>query len=193
MGTPWKERIAQAVNGRLVRDWGVVSDRQPGFFRERICLALREQRGQPLITLTYKYSSRVSYTAFVFAIPVFDLPAFVNTMQLSYDRLLTLPTYPRAVFAGGRDALPFFHGLVLKLIHGVRVSMLLLDLTNPETQRTECRFYGYVTRKSDIKVFIQSDLDISTAKGHVISGDGLQAALQALAEYLREDPCEVAR
>ena len=189
---PWKERVAQAVNGRLVRDWGVVFDQKPGFFRERICLALRDQGGQPLLTLTYKYSSAISHNAFTFAIPVFDLSAFVNAMQLNYDHLRVLSISPR-VDVGARDALPFAHRLLLKLIHGIRTSKLLLDLTNPKTHRTEYRFYAYVTRKSDIKVFIQSDLDISGAQGHVISGDGLLAALQVLAEYLEEGACEVAR
>ena len=181
MAPTLRDRLATAIVGEGVHDWGIVFDRKPGFFRERIGLALREKDGQPVLTLTYKYSSVISYNAFTFAIPVFDLAAFVRELQAGYDRLRCLAGTQRG--AGGETgALPLAQRLMIKVIHGIRASALLLDHRNPSTGETEYLFYGYVTRKSEIKVFIQSDLDIVNSNGHVISGEGFQAALNVLTE-----------
>ena len=88
--------------------------------------------------------------------------------------------------------LPFAHRLLLKAIFGIRASKLLLDLRDPQTRATDYRFYGFVTRTSGKKIFIQSDLDISKGHGTVISGEGLEAALQVLQDYLDSEESSAA-
>ena len=105
-------------------------------------------------------------------------------MQSRYALLCSLANRARPVPATGSDRLPFFHRMMIRVIHGIRASLLLMDYKHPATHETEYRFYGYVTRKSDKKIFIQSDLDISHSSGNVISGEGLEAALEVLADAI---------
>ncbi len=130
------------------------------------------------------YKSRISYNSYGFAINVHDLRNFVETLQSRYGELCRLARTPRPLPANTRDRLPLVHRLLLKAIFGVRASKLLLDLRDPDSQATDYRFFGFVTRKSENKIFIQSGLDISKSDATVISGEGFAAALQVLAGFL---------
>jgi hypothetical protein len=90
---------------------------------------------------------------------------------------------PHGIAVNASDKLPFAQRMMIKVIHGLKASKLLMDYKNPATSKTEYRFYGYITRKSDKKILIQSDIDISQAEGHIISGEGLDAALRCLSDF----------
>ena len=180
-----KQVLTDTFVGDPVRDWGVVYEQQGAFFTEQIKLGLYRKQQQLNIMLTAVYKSRISYNSFTLVIPVFDLQHFVDPLQTRYAELCRLARRPRAGAAlQSRDKLPFVHRMMLRLIHGIRASRLLLDLRNPRTRTTEYRFYGYITRNSKCKVFLQSDMDISQSNGQVISGDGFAAAVGRLSEYI---------
>jgi hypothetical protein len=178
------EKMTGVFLGEPVREWGVVHKRQGTFYSESISVDLYRKNGQLILWLKTIYKSRFSYNSYGFAINIHDLHHFVETLQARYRELSRLAGMARPRATRTRDKLPFAHRLLLKAIFGVRSSKLLLDLRDPHTRETEYRFYGFVTRKSDPKIFIQSDLDISSRKGTVISGECLAAALQVLADYL---------
>jgi hypothetical protein len=179
-----KKILTDTFVGDPVRDWGVVYEQPGAFFTEQIKLGLYLKDRQLNLLMTTVHKSRFSYNSYSLVIPVFDLQSFVDTLQARYEELCRLERRPRAAVAiQSRDKLPFIHRMILKLIHGIRVSRLLLDLRNPRTRTTEYRFYGYITRNSERKVFLQSDMDISKSNGYVISGNGFAAVLQQLAEY----------
>lgn len=179
-----KNQLSEAVLGELVEDWGDVYRSTGGFFEETTRLSLHRQRNHWVVWLGYKYKSAISYNQYGLGIDVHDLEGFVRTLRERYDDLCGAARGGRPPTPARQDRLPFAHRAVLRVIHGLRTSRMLLDLKDPDTGRTEFRCYGYVTRKSEIKVFLQSDLDISNAAGHVISGAGLDAALQALSGFL---------
>ena len=179
-----RNKLTQAVLGDPVRDWGVVYEQQGRFFTEQINLGLYRKQRELSLWLRYAYKSRISYNTYGFQIPVYNLHNFVTVMQSRYAKLCSLANRARPVSATASDRLPFFHRLMLRVIHGIRASLLLMDYTNPATHATEYRFYGYVSRNSAKKIFIQSDLDISRSSGHVISGEGLEAALAVLADAI---------
>ena len=179
-----KNKISRAILGEQIRDWGVVYENRSGFFKERISLGLYQKDRQLILCLTYRYTSRISFNSYTFAIPVFDLDFFVATLRANYDQLCSLARLPAAAIRAS-DRLPFAQRLMIKIFFGLKGSKLLLDHRNPSTDETEFRFNGFITRKSVVKVLIQSDMDISQNEGHVISGDGLDAILCALSEYLR--------
>ena len=180
-----KGLLTGAILGELVRDWDVVYCQQ-NFFEEIIELSLYRKNDQWVVCLAYIYKSSISYNKFVFAIPVEDLASFVSTLLSRYDSLSKMSARKRKLLPARHDRLPFFHRQIIKLIHGLQTSKLLLDHKDPGTGDTEYRFFGYVTRKSDIKVFIQSQFEMSKSEGHIISGEGFLSALNVLAQFLDE-------
>jgi hypothetical protein len=179
-----KQKMTDVFLGEPVREWGVVYEQERRFFNEAISLDLYQKNGQLVLWLKSIYKSRISYNSYGFAINVYDLHNFVETLQSRYDALCRLANTPRPLAANPRDRLPLAHRLLIKAIHGIRASKLLLDHRDPVSNEMDYRFYGYVTRKSGKKIFIQSDLDISNGHGSVISGEGFAAALQVLAGFL---------
>ena len=180
-----KEILAETFLGDLVQDWGIVF-RKSNFFEETINLSLYQKDEHWVVWLVYKYKSSISYNSFGFGIPVYDLKQFVTTLQRHYEILCDMAVRKRYASSARYDRLPFFHRLLIRVIHGIRASKLLLDHKDPVKNSTEFRFYGYITRKSETKIFIQSDIDISQASGHIISGEGLRAALFALSQFIDE-------
>ncbi|MDH3378475.1 MAG: hypothetical protein OEQ39_16160 [Gammaproteobacteria bacterium] len=178
-----KEKFASVFLGDLVQDWGTVF-RKDNFFEETIDIALYRKKEHWVVWLVYKYKSVISYNKYGFGIPVWDLEQFATMLQSQHELLRNMCVHKRYVTATRRDRLPFFHRLIIRAIHGLKASKLLLDHKDPVNKNTEYRFYGYITRKSAIKIFIQSDIDISKAHGHIISGEGLIAALCALSQFL---------
>lgn len=177
-------QLADVFLGEPVREWGVVYERQGCCFSEAISVDLYQKDALLILWLKSIYKSRISYNSYGFAITVHDLHDFVDTLQLRYEELCRLARMPRPMAANRHDRLPFVHRLLLKAIFGLRASKLLLDHRDPVSHETDYRFYGFVTRKSDKKIFIQSDLDISNRHGTVISGECLAATLQVLADFL---------
>jgi len=178
-----KKKLASVFLGDLVQDWGTVF-RKENFFEETIDIALYRKEEHWVVWLVYKYKSPISYNRYGFGIPVWDLQQFATTLQSRHELLRNMSVRKRYVTSARCDRLPFFHRLIIRAIHGLKVSKLLLDHKDPVHKSTEYRFYGYITRKSEIKIFIQSDIDISNANGHIISGEGLNAALCALSQFL---------
>lgn len=178
-----KDKLTNVILGELVQDWGTIF-RKEGFFEESIDLSLRREKKHWVVWLTYKYKSPISYNKYSFGIPVWDLDGFVANLQGRYDLLYEMSVRQRYGTTSRQDKLPFIHGLFCRAIHGIRASKLLIDLKNPTRNRTEYRLFGYITRKSEIKVFIQSEIDITNSKAHIISGEGFAAALSSLSEFL---------
>ncbi len=179
-----KQKMADVFLGEPLREWGVVYEQRRRFFSEAISVDLYQNDGKPVLWLKATYKSRISYNSYGFAITVYELRDFVETLQSRYGELCRLAGTPRPMAVNPRDRLPLAHRLLIKAIHGIRASMLLLDYRDPVSNATDYRFYGYVTRKSDNKIFIQSGLDIANREGSVISGEGFAAALQVLADFL---------
>ena len=180
----FKKKFKDAFLGELIHDWGTVFSSE-GFFRESIDLSLRREKKHLVLWLTYLYRSSVSYNQFSFGIPIWDLKHFTATLNRRYERLHDMSVSQRYGTASARDKLPFFHGLLCRVIHGVKASRLLIDNKNPVSGNTEYRLFGYVTRKSEIKVLIQSGSDIANNNAHIISGEGLRACISMLTEHLR--------
>ncbi len=185
-------KMADVFLGEPVREWGVVYEQAGRFFKETTSIDLYQKNGQAVLWLKVAYKSRISYNSYGFAINIHDLHHFVKTLQASCRELSRLAGMARPRATRTHDKLPFAHRLLLKVIFGVRASKLLLDLRNPHTRATDYRFYGFVTRTSGKKIFIQSDLDISKGHGTVISGEGLEAALQVLQDYLDSEESSAA-
>ena len=186
------QKMADVFLGEPVRGWGVVYEQAGHFFKETTSIDLYQKNGQPVLWLKVAYKSRISYNSYGFAINIHDLHHFVETLQARYRELSRLAGMARPRATRTRDKLPFAQRLLLKAIFGVRASKLLLDLRDPYTRATDYRFYGFVTRKSGKKIFIQSDLDISNGHGTVFSGGGLDAALQVLKDYLDSEESSAA-
>ena len=74
--------------------------------------------------------------------------------------------------------------LMLKPIFGIKASILLLKQRDSVFKMTDYCIFGFVTRKSETKVLILSDVTASKKEGTVISGDGFAAVLKVLAEFL---------
>lgn len=178
------QKMADVFLGEPLREWGVVHERQGSFYTESISIDLYRKDGQLILWLKTIYKSRFSYNSYGFAINIYDLHHFVETLQSRYRELTRLAGMARPRATRARDRLPFVHRLLIKAIFGIRASKLLLDLRDPDTRETDYRFYGFVTRKSDHKIFIQSERDISSREGTVISGECLAAALEVLAAFL---------
>lgn len=181
-----REKLTETFFGELIRDWGTVFEKS-NFFEESIDLALYRKKSHWVVWMKYLYKSRISYNSYFFAIPVYDLQNFVTTLERRYQRLCQLADRRRHEPPARNDRLPFIQRQVIRLIHGISASKLLLDLEDPVTKQSEYRFYGYVTRKSEIKVFIQTDPSISHSEGHIISGPGLDAVFSALSQFLETE------
>jgi len=185
MFVTFKKKFKDAFLGELLHDWGTVFSSE-GFFRESIDLSLRREEKHLVLWLTYLYTSSISYNKFSFGIPVWDLQHFTETLNRRYERLHEMSMSQRYGTTSRRDKLPFFHGLLCRAIHGVKASRLLIDNKNPVSGNTEYRLFGYITRKSEIKILIQSDSDIANNNAHIISGEGLRACISLLLEDLRQ-------
>ena len=183
----FKKKFKNAFLGELIHDWGTVFSSE-GFFKESIDLSLRRENTHLVLWLTYLYKSSINYNKFSFGIPVWDLKHFTATLNRRYEELHNMSASQRYGKTLASDRLPFFHGLVCRAIHGVKASRLLIDNKNPFSRNTEYRLFGYITRKSDIKVLIQSDSDIANNNAHIVSGEGLRACTSVLSEYLRQNP-----
>ncbi len=185
------QQLADVFLGEPVREWGVVYEQQGRFFSEAIAVDLYQKDAQLVLWLKSIYKSRISYNSYGFAITVHDLHDFVDTLQSRYKELCRLAHMSRAIVDNRHDRLPFVHRLLLKAIFGLRASKLLLDHRDPVSHETDYRFYGFVTRTSDKRIFIQSDPNISNQHGTVISGECLAATLQVLADYLDSEESAV--
>jgi hypothetical protein len=178
------QAMADVFLGEPVREWGVVHERQGSFFNEAISIDLYRKNGQLILWLKSIHKSRISYNSSGFAITIHDLVDFVETLQSRYQELCRLAVSSRPRTPRAHDRLPLAHRLLLGVIFGIRASKLLLDHRDPGGGDADYRFYGFVTRKSKIRIFIQSDLDVSNRDGTVISGECLAAALEVLAAFL---------
>ena len=177
-------RLSQIFLGEAIRDWGVVFEEDRGMISERLQIGLYEKNRQLNLLLTVRFRTLGVPSLYAFQIPVAVLGSFVSTLQRRYDALYALTNRPEVTTPTASDRLPLPARVLLNLIHGIRASRLLLEHPDPSTRETAYRFYGYVTRKSDTKILLQSDIDISRAESHVISGNGFAAVLDVLAQYV---------
>lgn len=108
----------------------------------------------------------------------------MKTLQRKYSELCTVARARETIKPSESDRLPRFYRILFKIAHGVKNSMLLLDHRNPKTGRTDFKFYGYVTRKSEKKIFVVSALDSFVGHAFVISGQALELSLFKLSEFI---------
>ncbi len=181
-----KAQLTQTFFGDLVKDWGVVSTDDRSFYTEDLSLALYDRKGRHNLVLSYHQKSSFNSNRFFFSFPVGDLGGFANGFTKRWHELERVKSNPRMAPTVGPNKLPFVHRLILGVMHGVKLSRLLLDHSDPDDGDLEIRMYGYVTRKGDTKVFIQSDLDASQGRGHVVSGEGMRAVMEVLGDYAKE-------
>jgi len=181
------EKMADIFLGEPVREWGVIHVQPGRFFEEAISLDLYRKDNELVIWLKAIYKSSISYNTYGFAINVRDLRGFVDGLQSRYQELCRLARLPKLPMQRSRDRLPFVHRLIIKAIFGIRASRLLLDHRDPRSRKTDYSFYGVVTRGSEIRVFLQSDMDRANRNGTVISGEGFAAALGVLKDFLESE------
>jgi hypothetical protein len=179
-----KEKVADVFLGEPIKDWGEIYEHQGRFFNETLSIGLYQKDGTLVLWLKAVYRSRFSYNSYSLAFDIKDIRQFVARTQSRYDQLCRLAGSGKQVSPDGRDRLPMIHRLILKVIFGVRASLLLFKQRGGQRGTTEDRFYGFVTRKAETRVFILPQQTGAKQEGTVISGDGFAAVLKVLAEFL---------
>ncbi len=170
--------------GEPIKDWGTVFAESRKFITEQLQLALYRKNNHMnlLLTITYIFQSRPS--ALNLVLEIRDLTRFVSTLWSNYEKLRVMANAAGFVTTATIDTIPWGPRLFLKVIYGVKASVLLLDGKDPCVD-DDFAVYGFISRKSKKKVFFPEFLDLS---GHVvvIPGDALSAVLKALSTFLDE-------
>ncbi len=179
-----KQKIEDVFLGEPVKEWGDIFEQQQRFFTEVISIDLYRKNDKLLLWLKVTQKSALSYNVHGYTITFRDLRSFTERLQSRYNQLCRLARARQPVAPRPRDRLPFMFRLMLKPIFGIRASILLLEQRDALIKMTDYRIYGFVTRKSETKVLILSDVAASKKEGTVISGDGFAAVLKVLAEFL---------
>jgi hypothetical protein len=185
-----KDKFTKAAIGSPVREWGLIFEQDRSLMNEKWDLSLYKKNELLVLLIKITFKNRISYNVRYYAIPMYDLRYFVSILGSRYNELCRMADSQRPVAMRAFDKLPLSQRWSISLIQGIKASKFLLDHKNPTTKKTDFLFYGYITKKSVKKILIQSDIDASQAEGLVVAGDGLNAALDVLSEYLKDQETE---
>lgn len=134
------------------------------------------------LSLTSSWRSPVSFNLQRMAIDIRDPRSFVTEIRRNLNDLR-----PGAV-PQAEDRVPLLGpGLPIRLFFGIRTSHLFLRQSHPDDRRSWYRFYGFLTRGHKRRVLVQSDVGWSLVEGTVLSAEGLDKVIEALAAFLARD------
>jgi hypothetical protein len=170
--------------GEPIKDWGIVFAQKRRFVTEQLQLALYHKNTHMNLLLTINYTILSRPNVFNLVLEIRDLPRFVSTLWSNYEKLSSMAYAPGLGNTTRIDKPPWDTRLLLKVVYGVKASVLLLDSKDPCVDE-DFAIYGFVSRKSEKKVFFPK-FYTSSNKIVVISGDGLSAALKTLSTFLEE-------
>jgi hypothetical protein len=187
-----KEKVSDIFLGEPIKDWGEVHEHQGRFINETLSIGLYQKDDKLVLWLKTIHRSKLSYNSYDLAFNIDDIHQFVERSQTRYDQLCRLARSGKQFNPEARDRLPVAHRLILKVIFGIRASKLLFEQPEGRWGKAEDRFYGFVTRKSETRVYIMPEQSGSKQEGIVISGEGFAAVLSVLAEFLGSQEAAVA-
>jgi hypothetical protein len=148
----------------------------------RLALYQKNTHVNLLLAITYIFQSRSGVLNLVLEIG--DLPRFVSTLWSNYEKLRVMANATGFINTATIDKIPWGPRLFLKVIYGVKASVLLLDGKDPCVDG-DVAIYGFISRKSEKKVFFPKYLD-SSGQVLVVSGEGFSIVLEALSAFLEE-------
>lgn len=172
-----KDALTGAVLGEVVKEWGVISDESGALFNEQLKLTLYAKDGRDVVCMAYDFGSANKQ---LLSFGVGDLRQFASTLQTRMAEVDRIAGHPGNVPTAGRNKLPFFPGLVAKVIHGVKASRLLVDEGDRSSGSPSIRMHAYVSRKNDVRVVLH--INAGDNSSQLVSGAGIRAMAQVLAD-----------
>jgi len=174
-----KDALTGAILGDLVKDWGVISQESGALFNEQLKLALYAKDDRDVVCMTYDFGSTNKQ---MLSFGVGDLRQFASTLQSRMNEVDRIAGHSGNVPTAGRNKLPFLPGLMAKVLHGVKASRLLVDDGDRSSGSPDIRMHAYVSRKSDVRVVLH--VDAGDNSSHLVSGAGIRAMAQILADHV---------
>ena len=167
--------------GKRLADFGVIYERG-GFWAFSVALSVfKEAEGHYHLPVVVYGKTLKNWTRFEIQTP--DPWEFASKLKMNLARLRPGPPPT----PGDRISAVFGIGLVIRLIHGIRGSKMLVRQSWPDDKGSWVRFHGYLDRKGRRRLLVQKAIDLAGVyEGMLLPGEVADAIIDRLESLDRQ-------
>lgn len=167
--------------GRQLADFGVIYE-TCGFWGFHFAMSVFKEADHHYHIPVVLYAKALkNWTRFEIQTP--DPWAFAEEMKLNLARMSPgPPPTPLDHISSG-----FGIGLIIRLIHGIRGSKMLVRQSWPDKKDNWVRFHGYLDRKGRRRLLVQKDIELAGVyEGTLLPGEVADAMISCIEKLNRE-------